>query len=126
MNVVVKRTDNRLFAQVTVGDCPVPKYSDHGIMGRKCMCTGPDPDKYLDGLQFNRLMKLDIFNADLEEFRPQDWIYLQWTAGDLPMIIHKRDSAMQLTYVQVGDECLYCAIDRALGYGCDVIIAGVL
>jgi hypothetical protein len=127
----VKRvSDGRLIVKpAEFGDIKGAIITGQGVFGKSCGCTAPDPEKLIGKKRkFNGVPLTDHFCLAFDKLnlraRNFDGLQLQWIAGDLPMQILLADVWSCNTYVQVKGECLYCCLDRALGTGCDLIIAG--
>ncbi|KAH8691548.1 hypothetical protein BGW36DRAFT_465274 [Talaromyces proteolyticus] len=128
VRVSIKRiAGNKLAAKVAqFGDFKPPPFGGQGVFGVQCGCKTADKNKILPGAAFKGYKRENIF-----KFRAgpplrigYDVILYHWTAGDLPMILFWAESLIKGTYIQVAGECMYCATSRALGSGCNLIIAG--
>ncbi|EEP81505.1 predicted protein [Uncinocarpus reesii 1704] len=125
--IKIKRTsDGRLAAKPAMfGQIPAPEIPGQRVFGVPCNCTTRDPSKYLklagdttmNGVQLRSVWtgSTDISYHDLRFI---------WTAGDLVMQRFRADAFTQSTYIQIPEECLYCAINRALGAGCGILVLG--
>ena len=51
-------------------------------------------------------------------------LYLVWETSDIVMLVCGADKYLYSTYIQAFGECMYCAVNRALGTGCSFLIAG--
>lgn len=128
-HVTIKRvSDGRLFGKpAAFGWVRPPRVTGQGIYGRRCGCTTMNPDRRVHAggpAKFNGVPLRSLLGSG--EKLTWDDIRMEWHAGDLPMQLHYKDAFPYSTYVQVPGECLYCALDRALGTGCWIMIAGGL
>ncbi|KAF7184745.1 hypothetical protein CNMCM7691_006168 [Aspergillus felis] len=129
IEVHVKRTvNNKLAAKISLfGDFRPPPFGGQGVFGVQCGCRTADPSKLLSGAAFKRVKWENIFKYRAAESPVRvgfDSILYHWTTGDFPMILFWAESLIKGTYIQVSGECMYCATSRALGSGCNMIIAG--
>lgn len=129
IDVHVKRTVNgKLAAKISLfGDFRPPPFGGQGVFGVQCGCKTADPSKLLAGTAFKGVKRENIFKYRAAESTVRvgfDSVLYHWTAGDLPMILFWAESLIKGTYIQVSGECMYCATSRALGSGCNMIIAG--
>ncbi|KAL3449139.1 hypothetical protein BJX65DRAFT_317012 [Aspergillus insuetus] len=131
IRVNIKRTARgKLVAKVAnFGDFRPPPFGGQGVFGVPCGCTTADPNKALPGEVFKGYKRENIFKYRAEQVLSPlrvgyDAILYHWSTGDLPMILYWAETLVKGTYVQVSGECMYCATSRALGSGCNMIIAG--
>ncbi|EED22285.1 conserved hypothetical protein [Talaromyces stipitatus ATCC 10500] len=128
ITVSIKRTPGgRLVGKVSqFGDFRPSPFGGQGVFGVRCGCNKPEPGKIIQGSKLNGcpLMSVHKYRAGEKLFIGYDGTVFHWTAGDLPMILSWADSHVTGTYIQVAEECVYCATSRALGTGCNLIIAG--
>lgn len=142
--ISIKRvSDGRLIGKPSMfGIMRPPHVTDQGIYGNPCGCNTPDPRKKVDAWQptaFNGV-RLSVFAGALpfwgnvastltgqeQEELTYDDMRIIWQAGDLPMQLFEVYAYPYSTYMQVPGECLSCAINRALGTGRWLLIAGSL
>jgi hypothetical protein len=129
IRVSIKRTPGgKLAAKLaSFGDWAPPGFSGQGVFGVRCGCTTPDPNKILTGTMFKGYKRENIFKFRADQptlYLGYDTIVYHWSTGDLPMILISAEILLKGTYIQVTGECLYCATSRALGSGCNHIVAG--
>jgi hypothetical protein len=132
IRVNIKRTARgKLVAKVAnFGDFRPPPFGGQGVFGVPCGCKTADPNKVLPGSAFRGYKRENLFKyrAHEAQFNPliikHEGILYYWSTGDLPMILYSAEILVKGTYVQVSGECMYCATSRALGSGCNMIIAG--
>ncbi|KAF9894443.1 hypothetical protein FE257_007946 [Aspergillus nanangensis] len=122
------RGTGRLFAVIdTIGDY-FWKWSAAGLIGKPCGCAKADPHKRIDDGRFRGIAITDVFchsHATQTQLVPgYDSYQLHWVTGDLPLAMQKTGSYVMNMYVQVHGECLYCALNNAMAYGCTLVIAG--
>ncbi|KAL3455032.1 hypothetical protein BJX64DRAFT_295452 [Aspergillus heterothallicus] len=129
IRVSIKRTPaGKLAAKIAgIGDYRPPDFSGQGVFGVRCRCTAPDPTKILPGAAFKGYKRENIFKWRADQptvYVGYDAILYHWSTGDLPMILMSAEILLKGTYIQVSGECMYCATSRALGCGCNYIVAG--
>lgn len=137
VHVQVKRlSDRRLVAKPSrFGFCFPPASSGQGVFGRPCGCRVSDRRKRIDLADEGEINGVNLsVSSKTSKFTG---LRIDWTTGDVPMLLyntdHFGDSSYRLTgyhgyghstYVQVRGECLHCAVNRALGTGCPILVAG--
>ncbi|KAL3488375.1 hypothetical protein BJX62DRAFT_253308 [Aspergillus germanicus] len=131
IRVNIKRTARgKLVAKIAnFGDFRPPPFGGQGVFGVPCGCRIADPNKALPGAAFKGYKRENIFKYRADQVLSPlrvgyDAILYHWSTGDLPMILYWAETLVKGTYVQVSGECMYCATSRALGSGCNMIIAG--
>ena len=118
--------DHKLYATITrIGDY-IWHWSPGGLLGKPCGCDRPDPNKRIVNRRFQGF---PIYNISKHGFdgsdpiAPFESMVLYWVTGDVPLAMFK-SSLVTNPYVQSFNECLYCAMNRAMARGCTVVIAG--
>lgn len=126
--VSIKRVaDGRLVAKpAAFGIYATPNVIGQGVYGKACDCRAPDANRRLDVSLQTMFNGVVVNNFDFRETGDFTFhnLYVLWSALDMVMIVDRADRHQGSTYVQVYGECLYCAVDRALGTGCSFIVAG--
>ncbi|KAK2748222.1 hypothetical protein FQN55_004498 [Onygenales sp. PD_40] len=142
---IKRAADGRLFAKPALfrSFLKPPTVTGQGVYGRACRCTVPDPRRRIDTAAGTRVVNGVVLGGDpaaapfavnvasaavtgeqAGEALTFDDVRLVWEGSDLPMLLFAVDLYPYSTYVQVPGECLACAVDRAVGVGCWIIVAG--
>ncbi|KAG2412053.1 hypothetical protein HFD88_009609 [Aspergillus terreus] len=129
VRVVRHRGSKRLVAWIsTIGDYHWD-WPPAGVFGRPCACRQADPAKRIVNRRFRGIPVTDVFCHSLAAAQAQaavapDALQFHWVTGDLPLAMQKTGTTATNVYVQVRGECLYCAANNAVAYGCGLVIAG--
>lgn len=118
--------DRKLHATITQIGVYHWQWSPGGLLGKPCDCNRPDPNKRFLSRRFQGFPLLDIFSHGLEAesaFTPFESVMLYWVTEDVPLAMFRSPLVMN-PYIQSFSECLYCAINRAMAYGCTIVLAG--
>ncbi|CAB4374131.1 unnamed protein product [Rhizophagus irregularis] len=119
----IKRVDGVPLAKIKqVGPLLVTDKIWGGITGTACPCTSPDPRKKLKG---KRVGKVNVIFKSLDPLNmkivPRKSVFVLETYGDA--VVHLFLShCLTSAYVRADKECLYCAVCRAVGTGCNSIL----
>jgi len=121
----VKRvSDGRLVAKPTARPGAV---TGQGVFGRPCPCSARVPGRYVDVAVKASVGGVPIYNYQQSSSEVDDGSHhlaVVWDVGDMVMQVRSPDGHHRSTYVQMYNECVYCAINRAMGAGCTYLIAG--
>lgn len=124
----VKRvSDGRLIAKPAgLGFYKMPKVTGQGIFGRACDCMKAMAGKRIDAGDGAMVNGVKVDNSALLDERRLMFhnLYLVWETSDIVMLVCGADKYFYSTYIQAFGECMYCAVNRALGTGCTFLIAG--
>ncbi|SPO03730.1 uncharacterized protein DNG_06413 [Cephalotrichum gorgonifer] len=128
VSVTIKRVaDGRLVAKPSsFGWRKSPKVTGQGVFGRPCDCSVPAPNRRLDislESRFNGVVLTNLHEKEGYDFTFHD-LNVVWSTGDMIANVEGADRYANSTYIQVSGECVYCAVDRALGSGCSFLMAG--
>ena len=127
LKVYRSTTDGRLYARITEAGDFVWQILPQGLFGTPCNCDKPDPKKRIVKREINGIPITDVFDQSLfrqtNTYVGYESCQFHWVAGDLPMIISKASRVVMNTYVQVHGQCLFCALNMAMGLGCSIVIA---
>jgi hypothetical protein len=107
------------------GDFKPPRFGGQAVFGMLCGCE-KDTKKIIRGSKMNGCSLLNLYRFRFGDrlFYSHGKVVYLWSSGDLPLILHLAESFLTSIYVQVANECVYCATSRAIGMGCSIIVAG--
>lgn len=118
--------DHKLYATITRIGVYIWQWSPGGLLGKPCGCDRPDPNKRIVNRRFQGFPIRDVFSHDIDgnyAIASFESVVLYWVTGDVPLAMF-RSALVTNPYVQSFNECLYCAVNRAMAHGCTVVIAG--